>query len=1229
MEEVKAKFAELCVLSEFARKQQLTLLQRAEPRLYAQIVVLLRAWQQSNGPRPFRAGEEVAGHRLLSRLGVGGTSEVWLASEVDLGRDVAFKVLRPDFVWIAKTSNRLQQEAKIQTALNHPNIPTLHRLDFLPDGRSWFTMPAARRTLGDAFRAAHEHMDLWRGNHASGQARMLLQALIQVCDAVGHAHERGYLHCDLKPSNILLGDHLHPWVGDWGAAIDERGYATGQHAGTPAYRAPEQERLERLSRQTDVYGLGALLYALLYGRPPEDVVIVKRSAQPPERGVVPVPEGLLAICRRAMALRPEDRFACAQALKEELTRWLEQDHRPQLGIPALIRPRQQDPMRWFRTAPNPPKRPGSTAEVLIAGRRSISYVDYLGVLAPHQAHPPLPLHTWLRGQSRAVHLLVMPQGHGKTRMMLELVAQRQKRWRGFARWIDGLHLAPVVATERTVASQWEQLLRENRSTSTFLVIDNADIGGRELHRLLAQLQRRGHDGVQILLLARQTGAWWDRLATWRESGLLDQEITLVHSGVPASHQREFMAAVGAALQINPKGSSHPLAHGVQSPLMLAAQVCAAALPATAPPLLEEAIAWREAHWLRQRLQEAAPRSRNAIVTHHEAQALLAAIALTGGLPAGASPQHLDSLLWVAGIAEPRAPEMRRWLQDVLDEWIPEGLPIAADLLAEALVQSALTAPPDGPHRRMLTRTLQKFSSHAKAVWLVVGRVVARHDEFAKAIATELPSMLQSHLDCFVDVFLRDPHEAMAEVVASALDTLEVPLQRTVAQAFVDAITVDRADLHSLPVEGAALFARIGQIMESMYAKASENTLNFGRLGITITLLAAAGQRPRARSLAERATATAEHLRHRGTPPNPAILALVLRTRVGMSALAGDVEAALLYAQQTRDVLKPHTDDHPELWAEALSTLATVYADLGNPRRAMELLNQTLNLPIILAQTRLRAMNSHSVVLAEMGRFDEALHAAHELVQRLRREVRWNPALRAFLGSALSNLALRQLEAHSEQGAHDAVQFAQEALDVHRGLHPPNPVRWRVATSWCNLATAYRAAGQPKAALDAAQSSLQLRLELYSEDACAWNLHLAWSYDEAARSAWEAGRADQARTLAEQAEAHFRAWEETEAPPRVVRHAGKLAAVLTFCAQLARDRGESDRADQLAQQAARRLIPYLEQWTESRPQVAVYLPHLLALVEHDPSRELLSAMAQLWTTWWLAGTPRVHPEIRNT
>jgi WD40 repeat protein/tRNA A-37 threonylcarbamoyl transferase component Bud32 len=288
----------------------------------------------------------------LTRLHAqGGIGQVWLAHDEDLGRDVALKELRPDSGDSATAVARFLEEAKITGQLEHPGVVPVYELVQPKDGHPCYAMRfVGGRTLADAIQDYHRKRQA--GEAGPLDLRGLLTAFVSVCQAVAYAHSRGVLHRDLKPQNVGLGEYGEVLVLDWGlakvlgqaedptsllpvalGAADGAGLTQqGQVLGTPAYMAPEQARgrPDLVDKRSDVYGLGAILFEVLTGQPPftgpDTPEVLKRVAQEPPvrpRQCVPAtPRALEAICLKALAKKPEERYSSARDLARDVERWL-------------------------------------------------------------------------------------------------------------------------------------------------------------------------------------------------------------------------------------------------------------------------------------------------------------------------------------------------------------------------------------------------------------------------------------------------------------------------------------------------------------------------------------------------------------------------------------------------------------------------------------------------------------------------------------------------------------------------------------------------------------------------------------------------------------------------------------------------------------------------------------------------------------------------------------------
>jgi serine/threonine-protein kinase len=294
--------------------------------------------------------------RVLRPHARGGLGAVFVALDGELNREVALKEILDRHADDASSRRRFLVEAEITGGLEHPGIVPVYGLGAYEDGRPFYAM---RFIHGDSLKHAiatfHDDPTL-KADPArrSLELRKLLRRFTDICNAIEYAHSRGVLHRDIKPGNVIVGKHGETLVVDWGLAkaigraegaepAEERtlipssasGSAEtlpGKAIGTPAYMSPEQARgdLDALGPSSDVYGLGATLYALLSGRAPFEgddlgaiVGRVQRGEFPPPRQIDPaIDPPLEAICLKAMALDPSRRYPSSRALADDLDRWL-------------------------------------------------------------------------------------------------------------------------------------------------------------------------------------------------------------------------------------------------------------------------------------------------------------------------------------------------------------------------------------------------------------------------------------------------------------------------------------------------------------------------------------------------------------------------------------------------------------------------------------------------------------------------------------------------------------------------------------------------------------------------------------------------------------------------------------------------------------------------------------------------------------------------------------------
>ena len=312
--------------------------------------------------------------RVLRPHAKGGLGAVFIALDAELHREVALKQILESHAYDQASRNRFLLEAEITGGLEHPGIVPVYGLGTYGDGRPYYAM---RFIKGDSLKEAIDQFHASAaGNHDPGrqslELRGLLRRFIDVCNAIDYAHSRGVLHRDIKPGNIIVGMHGETLVVDWGLAkatgksdlsAGERTLLPssasgssetlpGSALGTPAYMSPEQAQgnLEALGVRSDVYGLGATLYCLLAGKPPftgDAVEVIPRVKNgefaPPRQADRSIDRALEAICIKAMALKPEDRYGTCRALADDVERWMADE-----PVAAWREPLARQARRWAR-----------------------------------------------------------------------------------------------------------------------------------------------------------------------------------------------------------------------------------------------------------------------------------------------------------------------------------------------------------------------------------------------------------------------------------------------------------------------------------------------------------------------------------------------------------------------------------------------------------------------------------------------------------------------------------------------------------------------------------------------------------------------------------------------------------------------------------------------------------------------------------------------------------------
>ena len=280
-------------------------------------------------------GQALNHYRVISRLGAGGMGEVWLAEDISLRRRVALKLLRAQFTTHEDRVRRFEQEARAASALNHPNIITVHEIGKSEAMHYLVTEFVDGQTLRE---------------HESNNELPLAQALdiaVQIAAALAAAHESGIIHRDIKPENVMIRPDGYVKVLDFGLAklterkggakIERRGEddptlaqslstETGTVMGTASYMSPEQARGLKVDARTDVFSLGILLYEMIAGNRPftgettMDVLsaILSREPAPLTTNKETVPDELQRIVSKMLRKAPDERYQTGRDLWGDL-----------------------------------------------------------------------------------------------------------------------------------------------------------------------------------------------------------------------------------------------------------------------------------------------------------------------------------------------------------------------------------------------------------------------------------------------------------------------------------------------------------------------------------------------------------------------------------------------------------------------------------------------------------------------------------------------------------------------------------------------------------------------------------------------------------------------------------------------------------------------------------------------------------------------------------------------
>ena len=285
------------------------------------------ALRVKKAPRPAKTLANFGDYELLEEIGRGGQGVVYRAHQKSLNRTVALKVIGLGHWATQAHLKRFRVEAEAAASLEHPGIVPIHEVGER-DGSCYFSMKFIEGGQLDEM-VRHEPMPI----------RRAVELIAKVARTIHYAHERGILHRDIKPGNILLDAKGEPHLTDFGLArlveTESTVTRTMEVLGTPSYMAPEQAvgNNSAVSSVTDVYGLGAVLYQLLTGHPPfaggttfETVrLVLDTNPRKPRLWNSKLDRDLETICLKCLEKDPKRRYASAVALADDLERWLKHE----------------------------------------------------------------------------------------------------------------------------------------------------------------------------------------------------------------------------------------------------------------------------------------------------------------------------------------------------------------------------------------------------------------------------------------------------------------------------------------------------------------------------------------------------------------------------------------------------------------------------------------------------------------------------------------------------------------------------------------------------------------------------------------------------------------------------------------------------------------------------------------------------------------------------------------
>lgn len=293
---------------------------------------------EKNSPFDFGLPQHLGRYELLMLLGAGGHGQVWKGFDPELQRHVAIKIPRPDrAIW----SNKIEffaEEARRLAQLKHPRIVTIFDVGIHDDYCYIVSEYIDGKNLAEVI-ARQDKINA-------------VELIAEIAECLDYAHKQGFIHRDVKPSNILLDLQSRPYLTDFGIAISTQELATTiqRQVGTQSYMSPEQARGGPLDHRTDVFSLGVVLYQLFAKElpclktPDNDYSTTSTSRSS-------IPAGIAQICEKALAFDPDARYSSAQAMADDLRKYAKPRWQAWkiLGIILLVAVSIYGAWNWFFT----------------------------------------------------------------------------------------------------------------------------------------------------------------------------------------------------------------------------------------------------------------------------------------------------------------------------------------------------------------------------------------------------------------------------------------------------------------------------------------------------------------------------------------------------------------------------------------------------------------------------------------------------------------------------------------------------------------------------------------------------------------------------------------------------------------------------------------------------------------------------------------------------------------